>query len=125
MDCVSCVVSPEISPQTLRCNLFSLKRISWTNEVPPTSDCILVYELNSSDIIACNKAHQVVIEGFALVFSIEVASCLGRELGNLKFTNDEAILVNSVNDLSSLCIRIWLDHSESFLSVVLKLLPGE
>ena len=55
------------------------------------------------------------------MLAVELTSSLLSEPGHLHPVYLEAISLNGINDLSNMCIGVWLDHSKRSLGVYLEL----
>lgn len=122
---VSNVVTSESSSEWSWSIHLGLRRLSWSNNLSPPVNSIVTNYLHTSDYITWEERGNVREERFSLVFSIELLCSLLIEPRHLEFCNIESICVNSVDHFSCLGVNIWLNHSEWFLTGLIKFRSSE
>ena len=125
MNSISSTVSAENASYSVWSILFGNEGVSWSNELSPPFHSILSNKLKSSGHIRCHEVYESIEERLSSVLLIESCSILLGELAHLKFADYETVLLDAINDLSRVLIRVRLNHSESSLSLRLKFLASE
>ena len=83
MDSVLGTISAKLGSEALGCFCSCSLSVGWSNHAAPFLTGVVANEFHSNDNIACDKRLQVGEEGFVLVFSVELLSCVAVEAGHL------------------------------------------
>ena len=125
MNCISSTVGAKNASYSVRSILFGNEGVSWSNELSPPFHSILSNKLKSCGHIRCHEVYESIEERLSSMLLIESCCILLGELAHLKFADYETVLLDAINDLSRVLIRVRLNHSESSLSLRFKFLASE
>ena len=120
MHSIFSAISTEEAAKRLRCLSLCGQCVSWANSFAPGFHSVLSNELHANDNIACDESLQIWEELLVFVLGVELLASLSIEARHLQFVESEAFGLDSINDLSHLCVAVRLDHGKGSLTLGLK-----
>ena len=120
MNGILSAISAELCSKGLRCLSFSCLCVGRANQITPRLNGTLANQFHSDNNIASDELLKIREEWLLLMLTIECFTSGAIETGHLQFVDDEAVVLNSVDNLAHLCVTVRLDHGECPLARLLK-----
>lgn len=92
---------------------FSFLRIGRSNEISEFIDSILLNKFKACNNVTLHVGVQIWEKWLSFMLLVELVGLLRfREFAHFQFWNGETVLVDCINDFTSLSVTVRLDHAE-------------
>ena len=105
---------------------LSLLGVSWANNFSKPGNSVLGHQLHAGADVALHVGAKISEERLSLVLLVEDVSLLWlAKPAHLQLRNGETVLIDGIDNLSSLSVTVWLHHGEGPPGSRLKLVLRE
>ena len=126
VDCVSHCIRSECSSKRVWSSLLGFLSIGWTKDISESGDSSLRDKFHSSADITLHVGTEIWEEWLSFMLVIELIGLLWAcELAHFQLRNGETVLVDCINNLTSLSVTVWFHHGKGPWGSWLELVLGE